>query len=190
MTRHAGEEESLIGHYAGAMTRFVAYIVDTGIIFGSFVAIVALVTAVLHLVIGADVSINPSSPWWSIPLAGWWFLYYWYCYMASGKTPGKTLLGLRVVRSDGSNLHGGRAAIRVLAFPLSFLCFGLGFFGIIVGRQRHALHDVIADTSVVYDFDAKAAKLRFLARRAEPKPKALPQSSTSTSVEAQPQTST
>ncbi len=159
------EETSLLGHYAGAITRFVAYVVDTGVIFGSFIAIVALVTAVLHLVVGADVSVNPSSPWWSIPLAAWWCIYYWYCYSASGKTPGKALLGLRVVRSDGSDLHAGRAAVRVITFPLGFICLGLGFVGIIVGRQRRALYDVIADTSVVYDFDAKAAKLRFLARR-------------------------
>ena len=59
----------------------------------------------------------------------------------------------------------GRAAVRVITFPLGFICLGLGFVGIIVGRQRRALYDVIADTSVVYDFDAKAAKLRFLARR-------------------------
>ena len=165
MTKPMVEETSLLGHYAGAITRFTAYLIDSGVIFGTFIALVALVTAVLHLVVGADVSINPSSPWWSIPLAVWWFFYYWYCYSASGKTPGKAVLGLRVVRSDGSDLRGGRAAVRVLTFPLGFIFFGLGFVGIIVGRQRHALYDVIADTSVVYDFNAKAAKLRCLARR-------------------------
>ena len=155
MTSPAEEATSLLGHYAGAITRFVAYMVDSVVIFGSFVALVALGTAVLHLVIGKDVAVNPSSPWWGIPIVAWGFFYYWYCYTASGKTPGKALLGLRVVRSDGSDLHAGRAAVRVLAFPLSFLLFGIPFLGIIVGRQRHALHDAIADTSVVYDFDAR-----------------------------------
>jgi hypothetical protein len=52
-------------------------------------------------------------------------------------------------------------------FPLSFLLFGLGFLGILVQRERRALHDLIAGTAVVYSWDARAARLRFLAREAE-----------------------
>jgi phage shock protein PspC (stress-responsive transcriptional regulator) len=37
-----------------------------------------------------------------------------------------------------------------------------------VGREHRALHDVIAGTAVVYGWDARAARLRFLAREAEP----------------------
>ena len=57
--------------------------------------------------------------------------------------------------------------MRSLAFPLSILLFGLGFLGILIGRQHRALHDVIAGTAVVYSWDARAARLRFLAREAE-----------------------
>jgi uncharacterized RDD family membrane protein YckC len=71
---------------------------------------------------------------------------------------------LRVVRSDGSTLHSARAALRVVTFPLGYLFFGLGFLGIVIGRERQAIYDHIADTAVVYDFDARAAKLRFLAK--------------------------
>jgi hypothetical protein len=52
-------------------------------------------------------------------------------------------------------------------FPLSFLLFGLGFLGILVQREHRALHDLIAGTAVVYSWDARAARLRFLAREAE-----------------------
>ena len=44
----------------------------------------------------------------------------------------------------------------MLAFPLSFLLFGLGFLLILVQRERRALHDLIAGTAVVYDWDARA----------------------------------
>jgi uncharacterized RDD family membrane protein YckC len=54
--------------------------------------------------------------------------------------------------------------VRTLAFPLSFLLLGLGFAGILLGRDRRALHDSIAGTAVVYAWDARAARLRFLAR--------------------------
>jgi hypothetical protein len=52
-------------------------------------------------------------------------------------------------------------------FPVSFLLCGLGFLGIIVQRERRALHDLIAGTAVIYAWDARAARLRFLARAAE-----------------------
>jgi uncharacterized RDD family membrane protein YckC len=54
--------------------------------------------------------------------------------------------------------------VRTLAFPLSFLLLGLGFLGILLRRDRRALHDVIAGTTVVYAWDAREARLRSLAR--------------------------
>jgi len=74
------------------------------------------------------------------------------------------LFGVRVVRDDGGDVDGRRAIVRTLAFPLSFLLLGLGFLGILLGDQRRALHDVIAGTAVVYLWDARAARLRFLSR--------------------------
>ena len=74
------------------------------------------------------------------------------------------LFGVRVVRDDGTDASGCRAVVRTLAFPLSFLFLGLGFAGILVGGRRRALHDVIAGTAVIYSWDARAARLRFLSR--------------------------
>ena len=53
--------------------------------------------------------------------------------------------------------------------PLTFLTFGIGFVGLLIGRERRGLHDVIAGTAVVYDWGDRAAELpapltRFLAR--------------------------
>jgi len=98
----------------------------------------------------------------------WLFIYFAYSWAASGKTFGMALLGVRVVQSDGADAGARRAAVRTLALPLSFLIFGLGFVGILLGRQRRALHDVIAGTVVVYSWDARAARLRFLARTTAP----------------------
>ena len=38
------------------------------------------------------------------------------------------------------------------------------FAGILLGDRRRALHDVIAGTAVIYSWDARAARLRFLSR--------------------------
>jgi hypothetical protein len=45
------------------------------------------------------------------------------------------------------------------------MTLGLGFLPIVTGRHRRALHDAIAGTAVVYSWDARAARLRFLARQ-------------------------
>ena len=74
-------------------------------------------------------------------------------------------VGLRAVRTDGGALGARRAILRVLAFPLSFLLFGFGFLLILLKRDRRALHDLVAGTAVVYGWDARAARLRFLARQ-------------------------
>jgi hypothetical protein len=58
--------------------------------------------------------------------------------------------------------------LRTLALPLSFLTLGLGFVGIVTNREHRALHDRIAGSTVVYDWDARAARLRFLARHTQP----------------------
>jgi uncharacterized RDD family membrane protein YckC len=100
----------------------------------------------------------------------WLFTYYAYSWGAAGKTPGMALLGVRVVASDGTEAGPRRGVERTLAFPLSFLFLGLGFLGILVQRDRRALHDLIAGTVVIYDWDARAARLRFLARESRTGP--------------------
>jgi hypothetical protein len=53
-------------------------------------------------------------------------------------------------------------------FPLGFITLGIGFLGIITNREHLAIYDRIAKTAVVYDWDARGARLRFLARSAPP----------------------
>ena len=55
--------------------------------------------------------------------------------------------------------------VRTLTLPLSFLFFGLGFLGILLNKDRHAFHDRLARTVVVYSWDARAARLRWLAKQ-------------------------
>jgi uncharacterized RDD family membrane protein YckC len=74
-------------------------------------------------------------------------------------------VGVRVVRKDGGDVNGWHAVLRVIVFPLSFLVFGLGFLMIVVSRRQRALHDFIAGTEVVYSWNARAARLRFLSKR-------------------------
>ena len=70
------------------------------------------------------------------------------------------VLGLRVVTDDGGFAVPARSAfLRVLTYPLSFIIFGLGLFGVVFGPRRQAWHDRFARTAVVYDWGSRAAAL-------------------------------
>jgi uncharacterized RDD family membrane protein YckC len=157
-------DPSLIGHYAGAVTRLAAIAGDVAFAIVIFNLTAAVSVWLLDVFTSYQIDKSRDSLWWLVPLVCWLFLYFWYCYTLSGKTPAMALLGLRVVRGDGSDLDGWHAALRTITLPLGFLMFGLGYIGIVFGRKRRGLQDVIADTAVVYDFDARAARLRFLMR--------------------------
>jgi len=156
---------SLAGHYAGAASRAAAYVVDLAVSTTLFSVGVASVAYLVRLVAGADVRFDGSNPSWGVVFAAWLALYYGYSWAATGRSAGSALLGLRIVARDGSPLGKRRALLRVCAFPLSFLLAGAGFLGILFGRERRALHDVIAGTAVVYDWEARLPRLWFNRRR-------------------------
>ena len=65
-----------------------------------------------------------------------------------------------VVGADATKVSGRQASLRTLAFPVSFLLLGVGFLIGLVRRDRRELHDLIAHTGVVYQWDADTAQLR------------------------------
>jgi uncharacterized RDD family membrane protein YckC len=155
------------GHYAGSMSRFLAFIIDVAVSAGLFALGLAITSLAAQVVTGHSVSWNRTNIVVAIILVAWEFFYFGYSWAVSGRTFGMAVLGVRVVRADGNRLDPWRGAVRALVFPLSFLFFGLGFLGILVQREHRALHDLIAGTAVIYAWDARAARLRFLAREAE-----------------------
>ena len=169
MTDESGGERGLWGHYAGAVSRFVAYIVDTGTSTGIFMLVLATASFAASILVGHPINWNKGDIAVVVAFAAWQFVYYAYSWAANGKTFGMALLGVQVVSRDGAEAGARRAVVRTLAFPLSFLLCGLGFAGILLGRERRALHDVIAGTAVVYTWHARAQRLRFLARSSAPR---------------------
>jgi uncharacterized RDD family membrane protein YckC len=154
-------------HYAGAVSRFAAYAIDITVATGMFSLALAAISYGLDVVTGHQVGWSRANIVVAIIYFAWLGVYFAYSWAVSGRTFGMAVLGIRVVKADGTDLPPSRAIVRTLAFPLSFLLFGLGFLGILVGREHRALHDVIAGSAVIYAWDARAARLRFLARQAE-----------------------
>lgn len=68
-----------------------------------------------------------------------------------GATLGKRALGLRVLKSDGTQLTFGRATGRFFAkvFITGIIPFGIGYMMAGFTDRKRALHDMIADTVVV-----------------------------------------
>lgn len=64
-------------------------------------------------------------------------------------TPGKLILGLRVVRSDGSRLGAARIVGRFFAEMLSVVTFFTGYVMAAFDEKKRALHDYLCDTRVV-----------------------------------------
>ncbi|MFI5066640.1 MAG: RDD family protein, partial [Streptosporangiales bacterium] len=159
---------SFQGHFAGAVSRFLAYVTDVAVGTAVYTLAVAGAGFVVSVITSQSVSWNRANIVVEILYFAWMFLYFAYSWAASGRTLGMAALGVKVVSADGADASGRQAVIRTLAFPLSFLLFGLGFLGIVVQRDRRALHDLIAGTAVVYAWDARSARLRFLAREKPP----------------------
>jgi uncharacterized RDD family membrane protein YckC len=160
------------GHYAGSVSRFLAFVIDLAVSAGLFALGLAVVSFAAQVVTRHSINWSRDNIAAAIIFAVWLFVYFGYSWAASGRTFGMAVLGIRVVRADGAIAEPWRGAVRALAFPLSFLFLGLGFLGILVQREHRALHDLIAGTTVVYAWDARAARLRFLAREAEATPAA------------------
>ena len=68
---------------------------------------------------------------------------------AFSTTIGKRVLGLYVLRRDGSKIGPGRAFARYLAYTPSMLLFGIGYLMIGFSRNKRGLHDHICDTIVI-----------------------------------------
>jgi uncharacterized RDD family membrane protein YckC len=172
----AAAQENLQGHYAGFASRFAAFVVDVVVITAVFLLVLGAINFVASIVTGKPVNLNRNDIWVVVGYLVWAFIYFAHFWGLNGRTAGGGLFGVQVLTEDGRDVSGRRAIGRALAFPLSFLILCLGFLGILLGDRRRALHDVIAGTVVVYSWDARAARLRFLSRPQYSGPPAAPES--------------
>lgn len=144
MTAAAGA----IGPRAGFITRLLAFVADILILWSSLRATVWLLNVVAHALrrFAPPVSIG-----WLVlfcaPLIG--AVYHVGFWLVLGQTPGKWLLGLRVVALGGGRIGIVRALIRFGGYFVSALPFYLGFLWVL-GPTRRGFHDRLAATEVVY----------------------------------------
>ena len=120
-----------------------------------------LAQAIFEPTEGTNVSFFITITRWAIAFIGSGFLLAIYSismWLLVDKTLGQALLGLRVLRTDGRPLTLGPAVRRVLGYYVSFLALFIGFLWVLVDDRRQGWHDKIADTVVVYDWEARLGK--------------------------------
>lgn len=98
---------------------------------------------------------------WGLALFGGSLLFNVYViafWLLADRTIGQAVLGLRVVRTDGQSLKLGAAVRRVIGYYVSFFALFIGFLWILLDDRRQGWHDKLADTVVVYDWDARLGR--------------------------------
>jgi uncharacterized RDD family membrane protein YckC len=75
--------------------------------------------------------------------------YFTYFHGTTGQTPGKRLMGLRVVQDTGEALTLGTAFLRWVGYIISFVPFFMGFLWAGADRRKQGWHDKIAGTVVI-----------------------------------------
>lgn len=143
------------GQYAGFITRAVAFYIDR-LIVAVVVAIVTLISGFaiqffrLSELLGIQDPVQTIVGIGAAVLAGTFDLFYSVAFwVLAGQTPGKRLMGLVVVRTDGGPVGLGAALLRWVGYWLSGVLF-LGYLWVLVDNRRQALHDKLARTLVVY----------------------------------------
>ena len=114
-------------------TRFIAIIID-GII-------LAIVTGVL-VGVGRGVGGGLS---FIVGLG-----YNWYFWTRNGgQTPGKMLMNIRVVKTDGTPIQDMDAIMRYIGYYINSFIIGLGWIWALIDSNHRGWHDKLANTYVV-----------------------------------------
>jgi len=87
---------------------------------------------------------------YTLVLSVLWSMYFVWFTATCGQTPGKRIMGLRVVNEDGTPVDWSTAANRFfIGYSISILPLGLGFYWALVDKNNQAWHDKIAGTLVI-----------------------------------------
>ncbi len=117
--------------YAGFWIRFVAVVID------------AIILSVVGWVIGQVIQAEIIG----MLIGAAYYLYFWV--KQKGQTPGKKVMGIRIVRVDGKEIDWMTAVLRYVGYIVSGIPLALGFIWVAFDKQKQGWHDKIAGTFVV-----------------------------------------
>ena len=124
-------------NYVGTGRRFFAHVIDVLIL-----VVIAFIARLLFL--GFTSQLTDLIIAYAIP-----FVYYVAFWTWRGQTPGKMMLGVRIVKSNGNPIGLGRALLRAIGYWVNALTLLIGFLMIAWDSKKQGLHDKIAGTVVI-----------------------------------------
>ncbi|MBI4665393.1 MAG: RDD family protein [Nitrospinae bacterium] len=134
--------------YASFIRRFVAYFLDNFIIV-IFTVIVSVGTLAGDTSDMGEFEALFSLVWLVYGLNSVAFIGYFTLATANGgQTPGKYLLGIKVVGTNGMDIDYIRAFIRAIGYFISSFLY-IGFIYALFDKKSQSFHDKMADTVVV-----------------------------------------
>ena len=129
---------------AGLLRRLGALFYDSLLLFG-----VAFFATLLLLVLRRGAALTPGDPFFALYLFAIGFLFYGWFWTRGGQTLGMRAWRIRVLQNDGTALTWAKALQRYLLAWISLLVLGLGFFWLLIDKNRQTLHDRWSGTVVV-----------------------------------------
>lgn len=171
------------GRYTGFFAKACAILFDTTFVTLSFgVLLIVVELCILILKAKGDVSqtsMHQASEkaaeakkeiWDSLAIVVlygfYWFGYFFLGTVIMGQTPGMALVGIKVVHAhDGKPASVRRAFLRTALLPLSV--YVLPILGVVGAFRRDGrmVHDLVAGTGLVYNWNARLTKMRERAMR-------------------------
>jgi len=149
----------LNSHYGGVWRRCLAFLIDQIILYSIY--LVFFLMGVLAYTFGHLACGDLFSPGASPDMGSWFMILYWgvvvvvtalyfTCFVAvTGQTPGKMVLGLKVVPVEDGIMTFGMAFLRWTGYIVSSFFFYLGFIWIAFDSRKQGWHDKIAGTVVI-----------------------------------------
>ncbi|HEU20687.1 MAG TPA: RDD family protein [Deltaproteobacteria bacterium] len=138
--------------YGGFWRRAIAFVIDKAILF--FISVPLIVIG--SLILDTGLSFDPESLMTGPFLIAYYgttillnMVYFTYFHGSIGQTPGKMMLGLRVVPMTGDQMTFGIAFLRWVGYIISELIVNLGFIWIAFDGRKRGWHDMIAATYVI-----------------------------------------
>jgi uncharacterized RDD family membrane protein YckC len=126
-----------VGEKAGAGQRFLAFVID--------VIILAVLNQIVVSIFGGG---DPAAASGLSTLVGIAYVVGLWTYW-NGQTVGKRVMGIRIVKADGSPFGLVPAIIRYVGYIVSGIVLLLGFIWILFDKDKQGWHDKIAGTYVV-----------------------------------------
>lgn len=145
---------------SGIGSRFLAALVDTTII----LLLQIIIFGAFFLLFSAGQALRKDNILtWALAVTGLvsfmmlWGYYVFFEFLWNGQSPGKRLVGLRVIRLDGTPISVSESIIRNLVRLIDFMpmAYGIGVVTMFINNQSRRVGDLVAGTIVVHDRQIK-----------------------------------